>query len=118
MFPYQAVHAPMEISSEIVKFEVAALEALVAASVRTLEDDQVKAEQAAYMHFDGGQPGGDADRVFMGEYHVRQEHVPVVLSFVDDHRKQFGHSMNHSLDAIVAIVMASACRDFPHAYEK
>ena len=43
------------------EFEVVELEALAAASVRTLEEDEGRAEEAVRMHLVGDQPGGSAD---------------------------------------------------------
>lgn len=58
LFAHQVVRTPLAISYEIAKFEVAALDDLAAAGVRTLEDDEGEAEEAIHGHFDGGQPGG------------------------------------------------------------
>ena len=88
-------------------------EALAAVNVGTLEDDYVQAEKAVRMHLDGGQPGGSACRVIEVECYVRQLHVPVVLTFVDDHRENLGHGVRHSLDATVAIGVIGTCRDVP-----
>ena len=67
------------------------------------------------MHFIWGQPCGGADGIVVRKFHVRQVDVPVVLSFVDDHRQHLSHGVVDALDATVAVGMVGACRDFPHA---
>ena len=59
--------------------------------------------------------GGGADGIVVTMFHVRQVGVPVVWYFVDDHREHLSHGMIDALDATVAVGVASARRDFPHA---
>ena len=67
------------------------------------------------MHLIRGEQGHGADRIVISKFHLRQVDVPVVLSFVDDHRQHLSHGVVDALDAIVADGMVGARRDFPHA---
>ena len=55
------------------------------------------------MHLIRGQPCGGADGIVVSKFHVRQVDVPVVLSFVDDHRQHLSHGVVDALDTIVAV---------------
>ena len=43
--------------------------------------------------------------------------MPIILSLVDDHSEHLSHGMIHALDAVVAVRMIGACRNFAQAEE-
>ena len=96
-------------------FQMVAGEALMASGVVVFEDGEGKVGEAVHMHLVQRQPGGGADGIVVSKFHVWQVDVPVVLSFVDDHRQHLSHGVVDALDAIVADGMVGARRDFPHA---
>ena len=49
------------------------------------------------------------DRIFVRELGVRQVHISIFLSFVDDHIQHFGHGVVHPLNASVAVGVIGAC---------
>ena len=67
------------------------------------------------MHFIWGQPCGGADGIVVRKFHVRQVDVPVVLSFVDDHRQHLSHGVVGAFDATVAGGVVGPRRYFPYA---
>ena len=58
------------------------------------------------------QPGGGADEIVVSKFHVCHVDVPVVLSFVDDHRQYLSRSVIDALDATVAVRAVGARRDY------
>ena len=96
-------------------FQVMAGEALMVSGVVVFEDGEGKAGEAVHMHLIRCQPGGGADGIIVSKFHVWQADVPVVLSFVDDHRQHLSHGVVDALDATVAVV--GDRRDFSHAEE-
>ena len=69
------------------------------------------------MYLIGGQPGCGTDGIIVSKFHVRQMGMPIILSLVDDHSEHLSHGMIHALDAVVAVRMIGACRNFAQAEE-
>ena len=69
------------------------------------------------MHLIRGEQGHGADRIVISKFHLRQVDVPVVLSFVDDHRQHLSHGVVDALNATVTVGVVGARRDFSHAEE-
>ena len=107
LFANQRIRTPLTVGGEVAVFQVAASEALVASGVAVIEDGEGEARKAVHMHLIRGQPCGGADGIVVSKFHVRQVDVPVVLSFVDDHRQHLSHGVVDALDAIVAIGMVA-----------
>ena len=101
----------MAVGGEVAVFQVVAGETLVASGVVVFEDGEGKA------HLIRGQTGGGADGIVVSKFHVRQVDVPVVLSFVDDHRQHLSHGVVDPLGATVAVGVLGARRDVSHAEE-
>ena len=68
-------------------FQVVTGEASVASGVVVFEDDAGEAGEAVDIHLIGCQPGDGVDGIVLSKFHVSHVDVPVVLSFVDDHRQ-------------------------------
>ena len=111
----QRIRILLAVSGEVAVFQVVAGEALVASGVVVFEDSEGKAGEAVHMHLIRCQPGGGADGIVVSKFHVWQGDVPVVLSFVDDHRQHLSHGVVDALDATVAVGVLGAHRDFSHA---
>ena len=65
--------------------EVFAGQALIAGDPRAVENSEREAREPAHVHLVGGQASDGAHRVIVGELHVRQLRISIVLMFVDDH---------------------------------
>ena len=117
MFTNQRIRTPLAVGGEVAVFQVVAREALVASGVVVFEGGEGKAGEAIHMHLIRCQPGGGADGIAVSKFHVWQVDVPVVLSFVDDHRQHLSHGVVDALDATVAVGVVGARRDFSHAEE-
>ena len=89
----------------------------MALGVVVFEDGEGKAGEAVHMNLIRCQPGAGADGIVVSKFHVRQVDVPVVLSFVDDHRQHLNHGVVDALDATLAVGVVSARRDFSRAEE-
>ena len=63
------------------------------------------------MNLVGGQAGGGTDRIVVGELHVWQLRIPIVLAFVDNHSQHLGHCVVNALHATVAAWMIGAGGD-------
>ena len=84
----------MTVGGEVAVFQVMAGEALMVSGVVVFEDGEGKAGEAVHnMHLIRGQRGAGADGIVVSKFHVRQVDVPVVLSFVDDHRQHLSHGV-------------------------
>ena len=70
--------------------EVVLGEALMTGNPGTVENGKRAARESTHVNLAGDQAGGDADRIVVGELHVRQPHIPIGLAFVDDHSPAFG----------------------------
>ena len=92
-------------------------EALVDSGVVVFEDGEGEGREAVLTQLIRGQPRGNADGIVVSEFHVRQVDVPVVLSFVDDHRQHLSHGVVDALNATVTVGVVGARRDFSHAEE-
>ena len=64
------------------------------------------------MNLVGGQASGGADRIVVGELHVRQLRIPIVLLFVDDNSQHLGHCVVNTLHTTVTAWMVGAGGDF------
>ena len=117
MFANQRIRTPLAVSGEVAVFQVVAGETLVASGVVVFEDGEGKAGEAVHMYLIRYQPGGGADGIVVSKFHVWRVDLPVVLSFVDDHRQHLSHAMVDALDATVAVGVVDARRDFSHAEE-
>ena len=53
------------------------------------------------MNLVGGQASGGSDRIIVGEPHVRQLCISIVLAFVDDHIQHLGHCVVDTLHTTV-----------------
>ena len=69
------------------------------------------------MHIIGGQPGGGTDGIIVNKFHVWQMGIPIILLLVKDHSEHLSHGVIHALDAVVAVRMIGACRNFAYAEE-
>ena len=117
MFANQRMRTPLTVGGEVAVFQVVAGEASVASGVVVFEDGEGKAGEAVHMHLIRGQRGAGADGIVVSKFHVRQVDVPVVLSFVDDHRQHLSYGVVDARDATIAVEVAGARRDFLHAEE-
>ena len=93
LFANQRMRTPLTVGGEVAVFQVVAGEASVASGVVVFEDGEGKAGEAVHMHLIRGQRGAGADGIVVSKFHVRQVDVPVVLSFVDDHRQHLSHGV-------------------------
>ena len=60
-------------------------QALMAGNLGGIENSEREAREPAHVDLVGGQASGGADRIVVGELHVRQLRIPIVLAFVADH---------------------------------
>ena len=56
-----------------------------------VENIEREARELVHMYLVGDQASGGADRIVVGELHVRHLRIPIVLAFVDDHSHHLGH---------------------------
>ena len=119
MFANQRILTPLAACGEVSVFLVVTGEALAPSGVVVFEDceGKSKAGEAVQMHLIRCQPGGGADGIVVRKFQVRQVDVPVVLSFVDDHRQHLSHGVVDALDATVAVGVVGTRCDFSHAEE-
>ena len=117
LFANQRIRTPLAVGGDVAVLQVVAGEALVASGVVVFEDGEGKAGEAVHMHLIRCQPGGGADGIIVSKFHVWQADVPVVLSFVDDHRQHLSHGVVDALDATVAVGVVGTRCDFSHAEE-
>ena len=50
-----------------------------------VENSEKEVRGRAHVNVVGGQASGSADRIVVGELHVRQPRIPIVFAFVDYH---------------------------------
>ena len=77
-----------------------------------VEKSEREAREPAHVNFVGGQASGGTDRIAVGELHVRQLRIPIVLVFVDDHNQHLGHRVVNALHTTVTAWMVGAGGDF------
>ena len=65
--------------------EVVVGQAVMTGDPRAVESSEREAREPARVNLVGGQASGGADRIVVGELHVRQLRIPIVLAFVADH---------------------------------
>ena len=85
VFVHDFIRASLSVASEVAVGELIAIEALMATSVRSVEDGEREAREASGMYFVGGKTRGSANGVVIGVLDVGKVDVPVVLVFVTDH---------------------------------
>ena len=77
-----------------------------------VENSEREAREPTNVNLVGGQSSGCADRIIVGELHVRQLRIPIVLAFVDDHSQHLGHCVVNVLHTTVTALMVGAGGDF------
>ena len=85
LFAHDFISASLSVAIEVAVGKLIAIEALMAPSVRSVEDGERKAREASDMDFIGGKARGGANGVVIGVLDVGKVDVPVVLVFVTDH---------------------------------
>ena len=58
-----------------------------------------------------------AHGIVVSEFDVRKMQVPIVLSLVDNHGQDLGHSVVHLLNAPVTVGIIGACSKLAHAQQ-
>ena len=71
-----------------------------------------EAREPARVNLVGGQASGGIDLIVVGELHVRQLRIPIVLTFVDDHSQHLGRCVVNALHTTAAAWMVGAGGDF------
>ena len=77
-----------------------------------VENSEKEARDPAHVNLVGGQASGGADRIVVGELHVRQLRIPIVLAFVDDHTQHLGRCVVNALHTAVTAWMVGVGSDF------
>ena len=81
---------------------------MIAGDPGAVKNTKREARGPAHVNLVGGQASGGADRIVVGELHVRQLRIPVVLAFADDHIRHLGHYMVNTLYTTVSAWMVGA----------
>ena len=76
-----------------------------------VENCKREARKSAHVYLVGGQVIGGAGRIVVGELHVRQLRISIVLAFVDDHSQHVGHCVVNALHTTVIACMLGAGGD-------
>ena len=77
-----------------------------------VENSEREGREPAHVNLVGGQAGGGADRIVVGELHVWQLRIPIILAFVDHHGHHLGHYVVNALHTTVTAWMVGAGGDF------
>ena len=72
----------------------------------TVENKEREAREPAHMNLVGGQVSDGTDRIVVGELHVHQLRISIVLAFVDDHSQHLGHCVVNVVNAFHTTVAA------------
>ena len=115
MFANQRIRTTLTVGGEVTVFQVIAGEVLVTSGVVVFENSEGGGGEGGSYALRLGLTRWRADGIVVSNFHVRQVGVPVVLSFVDDHREHLSHGVSDALDATVAVRMVGVCRDFSRA---
>ena len=67
-----------------------------------VKNSEREVREPAHVNLVGGQASGGTDRIVVGELHVRQLRIPIVLAFVDDHSQLLGDCVVNALHTTVA----------------
>ena len=70
-----------------------------------VENSEREAQEPAHVNLVRGQASGGTDRIVVGELHVRQLRIPIVLAFVDDHSQHLGHCVVNAFHTTVTAWM-------------
>ena len=85
---------------------------MTASDPGAVENTKREAREPAHVNLLGGQASGGADRLVVGELHVRPLRIPIALAFVDDHIRHLGHRVVNTLYTTVSAWMVGTGGDF------
>ena len=112
MFANNIVRALLSVGSQVEVSQVVEGQNLVYHDSGAFENPQRETWKSTHVNLVGGQTRRSADRIVVCELDATQLHIPVVLSFIDDHSQHLGHSVVHPLYASVTVWMIGACGKF------
>ena len=90
---------------------------MVSHDASAVENRQGKMWASAHVDLVGRQTRRRADGIVMIELDVGHMQVPIVLSLVDDHSQNLGHSVVYPLNAPVTVGIIGACSKLVHTQQ-